>query len=42
MLLEYRELRLEMSMMEKESATEELEGTLLTLSESEDRGYSDI
>jgi hypothetical protein len=42
MLLEYRELRLEMSMMEKDSAREELEGTLLTISENEDRALSDL
>ena len=51
MLLEYRELRLEMSVLEKDSARElegnssageELEGTLLTLSENEDRAYSDL
>lgn len=42
MLLEYRELRLEMSMMEKESGRGELEGTLLTISESEGSGYSEI
>lgn len=42
MLLEYRELQLEMSMMEKDSAREELEGTLLTISESEDRAFSEL
>lgn len=41
MLVEFKELRMEMSMLERDNASQvlDLEGTLLTISESEDRGY---
>ena len=40
MLLDYRELQMEMSLIERERG--ELENTLLTVSESEDRGFADL